>query len=114
MTEVLTVGSSSTGSSSCLTTAPDPDFFFYTSPTGNIAQCGALDVTWDNGYTLPASLVGLIPGGEIFTVHEITGPDQGGGQGAAGQGYDWTVNVREGTQFLLYMPNSGPVGSGGR
>jgi len=116
VTDLLTVGSNSGGNSSCLTTAPDPDFFFYTDPQAptTVPQCGRIAVTWQNRYTLPASIVGLIPGGEIWTVHDITGPDQGGGQGAAGQGYSYEVNVREGTRFLMYIPDAGPVGSGGR
>ncbi|KAH7341077.1 hypothetical protein B0J17DRAFT_653983 [Rhizoctonia solani] len=84
---IYTVGS---GTSGCLATATQADFYMYTN--GNApAQCGSYPISWDAGVTSPVHIYGIIPGGQSFQVNSPS----------SGTSYDWTTNVRAGTQMLF-------------
>lgn len=85
---VYTVGS---GPSDCLPTSPTKaDFYMYTAET-TPSQCGSFGITWDAGATSPVHIYGVIPGGQSFDL----------GAPSSGTGFDWTTNVRQGTQTLF-------------
>ncbi|KAG9016243.1 hypothetical protein FRB90_003635 [Tulasnella sp. 427] len=94
------------GDSSCLaTSATKPLFYFYLDPaTGQPNQCGSWGVSWDAGNTQgPVRMAALIPGGQTFSL-----PVPG-----SGDNFDWTVDMRQGTQFLLVAGDSRGFGTGG-
>ncbi|WVW79265.1 hypothetical protein I302_101232 [Kwoniella bestiolae CBS 10118] len=100
-TSVLTVGSSS--DSSCIPSSLNYDFTFAISPDSNPSSCSSMSVTWLENATEPVSLFGLIPHGTAFQIPI----DQNSNS------YDWTVDIRENTQFLLFMSDSGQYQTGG-
>ncbi|KAJ9099279.1 hypothetical protein QFC21_004160 [Naganishia friedmannii] len=104
VTDILTVGSSDNNTCLIRPGSVLPDFFFYTSAE-NPAQCSNIDITWQATYTPPASIVGMIPRGDIWDIHSISGSGM--------TSYTWRVDVREGTRMLLTMPDAGPIGTGG-
>ncbi|KAG8955198.1 hypothetical protein FRC04_009656 [Tulasnella sp. 424] len=94
------------GDSSCLaTSATKPQFYFYLDPaTGQPNQCGTWGVSWDAGNTQgPVRMAALIPGGQSFSL-----PVPG-----SGNAFDWTVDMRQGTQFLLVAGDARGFGTGG-
>ncbi|CAE7174753.1 unnamed protein product, partial [Rhizoctonia solani] len=84
---IYTVGS---GSSGCLPTSTKADFYMYTDST-TPSQCGSYHISWDAGVSSPVHIYGIIPGGQSFQVNTPS----------SGTSYDWTTNVREGTQMLF-------------
>lgn len=85
---VYTVGS---GPSDCLPTSPPKaDFYMYTND-GAPSQCGSYPVSWDSGVASPVHIYGIIPGGQSFDLNVPS----------SGTNFDWTANVREGTQMLF-------------
>ncbi|WRT68997.1 uncharacterized protein IL334_005979 [Kwoniella shivajii] len=100
-TSVLTVGSSS--DSSCVPSSLSYDFTFYVTPDSNPTSCSSMAVTWLENATEPVSLFGMIPHGTAFSIPI----DQ------SSTTYDWTVDIRENTQFLLFMSDAGQYQTGG-
>ncbi|CUA68122.1 hypothetical protein RSOLAG22IIIB_03361 [Rhizoctonia solani] len=85
---IHTVGS---GSSGCLSsTTSQADFYMYTD-SDTPSQCGSYIISWDAGVTSPVHIYGIIPGGQSFQVNTPS----------SGTSYDWTTNVRAGTQMLF-------------
>ncbi|KDN48955.1 hypothetical protein RSAG8_02308, partial [Rhizoctonia solani AG-8 WAC10335] len=85
---IHTVGS---GPSDCLsTTTSQADFYMYTD-SDTPSQCGSYPISWDAGVTSPVHIYGIIPGGQSFQVNTPS----------SGTSYDWTANVRAGTQMLF-------------
>ena len=83
---IYTVGS---GPSDCLpSNPPKADFYMYFAQT-TPSQCGSFGITWDS--TNPVHIYGIIPGGQSFDL----------GAPSSGTGFDWTTNVRQGTQMLF-------------
>lgn len=83
------------------------DFFFSTTPQlpSNPSSCSSMTVTWDSNATRPIDLYGIIPAGSAFSLPV----SQNGGT----NDYDFTVDIRSGTQFLLLMSDDGPYQTGG-
>nr|XP_019009763.1 uncharacterized protein I206_05323 [Kwoniella pini CBS 10737]OCF48544.1 hypothetical protein I206_05323 [Kwoniella pini CBS 10737] len=100
-TSVLTVGSSD--DSSCVPSFSNYDFTFAVNPDSNPSSCGTMAVSWLENATEPVSLFGLIPHGSAFQLPI----DQ------SSTNYDWTVDIQENTQFLLFMSDSGQFQTGG-
>nr|XP_018259112.1 uncharacterized protein I303_08656 [Kwoniella dejecticola CBS 10117]OBR81270.1 hypothetical protein I303_08656 [Kwoniella dejecticola CBS 10117] len=100
-TSVLTVGSSD--DSSCVPSSLNYDFTFAVNPDSNPSSCGTMGVSWLENATEPVSLFGLIPHGSAFQLPI----DQ------SSTSYDWTVDIQEHTQFLLFMSDSGQYQTGG-
>ncbi|WVQ63972.1 uncharacterized protein L199_002130 [Kwoniella botswanensis] len=100
-TSVLTVGSSD--DSSCVPSSLNYDFTFAISPDSNPTSCSSMSITWLENATEPVSLFGLIPHGTAFQIPI----DQ------SSTSYDWTVDIKENTQFLLFMSDSGQYQTGG-
>ncbi|KAG8743898.1 hypothetical protein FRC10_011188 [Ceratobasidium sp. 414] len=95
---IYTVGS---GTSACLPTTPSKaDFFMYfADPTPS--QCGLFGITWDGGVR-GVHIYGIIPGGQSFDL----------GAPTTSTGFDWTTNVRQGTQ-MLFLAVGGDNENGG-
>lgn len=89
----------------CLKTTVLADFYFYTEPVDSPPQCSDMKVTWNDNVTYPAGLHALIPGGSAW---DIPIP-QVKGQNSA----NWTVDIAQGTRFVLVMSDSGQYGTGG-
>ncbi|KAK8843378.1 hypothetical protein IAR55_007035 [Kwoniella newhampshirensis] len=101
-TSILTVGSSS--DTSCLPSSLNYDFFFSISPDSNPTSCSTMSVSWDSNATEPVYLYGMIPHGTSFQLPIDYGRSTS---------YDWTVNIAQGTQFLLLMADAGRYQTGG-
>ncbi|KAL5635398.1 hypothetical protein ACGC1H_004252 [Rhizoctonia solani] len=85
---IYTVGS---GPSNCLsTTTSQADFYMYTD-SNTPSQCGSYRISWDAGVASPVHIYGIIPGGQSFQVNTPSSDTS----------YDWTTNVRAGTQMLF-------------
>ncbi|KAG8942333.1 hypothetical protein FRC00_011916, partial [Tulasnella sp. 408] len=94
------------GDSSCLaTSATKPQFYFYLDPaTGQPNQCGTWGISWDAGNTQGAvRMAALIPGGQSFSLPVPS----------SGNSFDWTVDMRQGTEFLLVAGDERGFGTGG-
>ena len=94
------------GDNSCLaTSATSPAFYFYLDPaTGNPSQCGTWGVSWDAANAQPpVRITAMIPGGETFSLPVPS----------SGSSFDWTVDVKQNTQFLLVGGDSRGFGTGG-
>ena len=85
---IYTVGS---GSSGCLPTTPSKADFYMYADGGAPSQCGAYPISWDGGVNGGVKIYGIIPGGQSFDL----------GAPSIGTGFDWTTNVREGTQMMF-------------
>ena len=129
-TPVAVLGSSD---SSCFnpTQGIELSFFFFVSPSGGIIQCETLQWYWQqntvNGCVLYSSalslslwsqsltlrrtvkLHGVIPGGNSFDIPQ--GPLYT--NNATGTGFNWTADVRGGTDILIVGGDDRGFGSGG-
>lgn len=101
---ILTVGSSNT--SSCLPATPSqPDFYMYlSSPT--LTQCSPVRISWDSPPDPPVSIYGVIPQGQSF---DFNAAEKSGGRNS----FDWTVDVKSGTQFFFVAGDASGSGKGG-
>lgn len=101
---LLTVQSSN--SSSCLSTTPSaPEFYFFlSSPT--LTQCSPVHISWDTPSAPPVTVYGIIPRGQSFDLNAAS-------RANGGRGFDWTVNVRSGTQFFFVVGDKNGSGKGG-
>ena len=81
------------------------DFFFSIDPQTNPSQCSSMVVSWNDNVTYPLNLYGLVPSGTAFN---IPVPQQKGSSGIG-----WPVDISSGTQFLLFMSDTGEHQTGG-
>ncbi|CED85174.1 hypothetical protein [Phaffia rhodozyma] len=87
---------------SCTIRSEKADFFFYLDPeSGSVNQCDTLGIGWTNNATNPVQLIGVIPNGNAFVLP------------ATDLYWNWTVNIRSSTTYILTMLDAGPVGNGG-
>ncbi|KAG7448852.1 uncharacterized protein BT62DRAFT_929922 [Guyanagaster necrorhizus] len=85
---------------SCYNASQDvsPDFVYSIEPSNQIVQCQQTRIWWDpaNVEGTP-NFLGVIPGGESFTVPEGTITEVT----SEGTGFSWTPSIRGGTTLLL-------------
>ncbi|KIY69588.1 hypothetical protein CYLTODRAFT_409501 [Cylindrobasidium torrendii FP15055 ss-10] len=75
-----------------------PDFYYSIDPTNSLVQCQTTRIYWDKSTVQGTpQYQGVIPGGDSFAIPAGTVTDESG----LGTGFDWTVNVRTGSTFLL-------------
>ncbi|QRV99916.1 HlyIII domain-containing protein [Ceratobasidium sp. AG-Ba] len=84
---IYTVGS---GPTECLPSSPSKADFYMYFANKVPSQCGSFGITWDGGVS-DIHIYGVIPGGQSFDL----------GAPTTGTGFDWTANVRQGTQMLF-------------
>ncbi|ORY24772.1 hypothetical protein BCR39DRAFT_581463 [Naematelia encephala] len=93
---------SSSNASACSLRSTQTDFLFYLNET-SLNQCGAVEIYWDNTATAPVTILGVIPGGQIFQLWS-----NGGGTSLV-----WDTNIAASTQFILAAFDEGRYGNGG-
>ncbi|KAF8267223.1 hypothetical protein EI94DRAFT_64833 [Lactarius quietus] len=85
------------------------DWFFYADP-GGITQCEPVRCWWElqdvNG---TVNFYGVIPGGDSFTIPQGPLSTISG----LGTGFNWTVDIRAETDFLVVGNDDSRVGAGG-
>ncbi|WWC64045.1 uncharacterized protein I303_106651 [Kwoniella dejecticola CBS 10117] len=91
------------GSSSCSSRSSDTDFLFYLNAT-SLTQCNPLSIYWDNTAVTPVSILGAIPGGQVFQL--VSANDKT-------NSLVWNTNVAANTQIILAALDSGTHGNGG-
>ncbi|KAG8993388.1 hypothetical protein FRB94_013983 [Tulasnella sp. JGI-2019a] len=93
------------GSAECLaTSATSPLFYLYLTPTLNPPQCSSLDVGWEAANAQgPVRITAMIPGGESFALPVPS----------SGSSFQWTVDMRQGTDYLIVAGDSRGFGTGG-
>ncbi|KAF8586590.1 hypothetical protein K439DRAFT_1614971 [Ramaria rubella] len=101
------VGASS--NTSCLPQSVSTSFSFQIIPNNAINQCETTDLAWTNNQG-DVTILLVIPGGQSSQIN-IVNPTPGG-QGNT-TGFNWTPNVRAGTNVLLVAGDSRGPGSGG-
>lgn len=68
-------------------------------------MCSDMKISWEPNATYPVGLYGVIPGGTAWEIPvektrtRLTS--------------NWTVNIQDGTRFILLMGDAGPYGTGG-
>lgn len=93
------------GDSSCLaTSATNPDFYLYLTPNTSPAQCSSVEVGWEASNAQgPVRITAMLPGGESFALPVPS----------SGSSFDWTVDMRQGTDYLVVAGDSRGFGTGG-
>ncbi|KAF9043598.1 hypothetical protein BDZ89DRAFT_1155990 [Hymenopellis radicata] len=86
-----------------------PQFNFSIEPENQVVQCQSMRILWFTNITSP-NFIGIIPGGESFTV---PGSDNLTQVASQGTGFSWTPNIRGGTTLLLVGGDSRGIGTGG-
>ncbi|KAI9573021.1 hypothetical protein HD554DRAFT_2064753 [Boletus coccyginus] len=89
--ELLTVGAP-VGSSSCNTTSPSLAYSF--SLPSSLQQCSPYVFNGYDGATLPVTITGVIPGGNVFLLH------------ATEASFTWVANVAAGTTIVFTMTDA--------
>jgi len=90
--QILTVGNSSSGS--CNTTGPGVDFTFQANSA--LTQCRTFTFSAYTGAVQPITILGIIPGGDSFTLSPPSGSSS----------FDWTADVYNGTHLLFVVIDS--------
>ncbi|KAF9076210.1 hypothetical protein BDP27DRAFT_1358226 [Rhodocollybia butyracea] len=80
-----------TSSGSCNTTDPGPAFEYQTNNA--LQQCRQYTFSAYTDAVQPVTIMGIIPGGQAFTLSPPKGPDS----------FDWTANVADGTSVVFIM-----------
>ncbi|KAK7034556.1 hypothetical protein VNI00_012403 [Paramarasmius palmivorus] len=102
----------SSDDSSCFdsTQSVQPPFFFNIDPPSVVEQCKSTRLWWDPAnVTGDVNFVGVIPGGESFTIP----PGSLSTQTGTGTGFSWVPNIREGTTLNIVCGDNRGMGSGG-
>jgi hypothetical protein len=100
------------GTSGCFDSSQNvsPDFSFSIVPTGLLTQCSPTRIWWDPSKVQGTpQFYGIIPGGNSLQIPQSplsTVPNEG-------LGFNWTVDVRTGTTFMLMGGDNRGIGSGG-
>jgi hypothetical protein len=94
----------SSNDKSCLPTTPSsPEFFLFTNPS-TPQQCAPMEISYNQGAQPPVDILGVIPAGETFEV----------AKGApSNSSFDWTADVKGGTQMMLVAGDTKGAGTGG-
>lgn len=93
VSDVITTGPS-ISHSQCNVTAQAVDFFFDTDMALN--QCREYSFSNYTGAIQPATITGIIPGGETFVLNPPTGPPD----------FEWIANIKASTSILFLMIDS--------
>ncbi|KAG8851398.1 hypothetical protein FRB96_009235 [Tulasnella sp. 330] len=93
------------GSADCLaTSATTPDFYLYLDPNSSPAQCSTVDVGWDATNSQgPVRITAMLPGGQSFA---LPVPN-------TGASFNWTVDMKQGTDYLIVAGDQRGFGTGG-
>nr|ODO03868.1 hypothetical protein L204_00208 [Cryptococcus depauperatus CBS 7855] len=90
-------------SSACSLRSTKTDFLFYLNET-SITQCQSVGIYWDASAVAPVSIIGAIPGGQVFQLVSGDGTTTS---------LAWNTNVKEGTDVILAAFDSGGLHQGG-
>lgn len=79
------------------------------TPTSQLVQCQSTRLWWQSGVQGTPTFYGIIPGGESFQVPQgdITTVV------SEGTGFNWTPNLRSGTNLILVAGDDRGIGTGG-
>ncbi|WVW79312.1 hypothetical protein I302_101279 [Kwoniella bestiolae CBS 10118] len=91
------------GSGSCNDRSTETDFLFYLNET-SLTQCNPVSIYWDNSAITPVSILGAIPGGQVFQLVSVNDKTNS---------LVWNTNVASNTQMIIAAFDSGPHGQGG-
>ncbi|WWC73113.1 uncharacterized protein I206_107078 [Kwoniella pini CBS 10737] len=91
------------GSSSCNIRSELADFEFYLNAT-SLTQCAPLSIYWDNSAVTPVSILGAIPGGQVFQLVSVNDKTNS---------LVWNTNIAANTQLIMAALDSGEHGNGG-
>jgi len=91
--QIFTVADASSGS--CNTTGPNADFFFDLNTA--LQQCRQFTFSGYSGAIQPITIMGVIPGGDSFTLSPPTSTDDS---------YDWTADIWNGTEVVFIIIDS--------
>ncbi|WRT69025.1 uncharacterized protein IL334_006007 [Kwoniella shivajii] len=94
---------SSSSSSSCNLRSEKTDFLFYLNET-SLTQCDPVQIYWDNSAVTPVSILGAIPGGQVFQL--VSANDKT-------SSLVWNTNIASSTQIIIAAFDSGEYGNGG-
>ncbi|WVF65573.1 hypothetical protein IAT40_000303 [Kwoniella sp. CBS 6097] len=97
---LFTVGANTT---SCTLRRESADFQFYLNET-SLTQCDTIDIYWDATAFSPVTVLGVIPGGQVFQLVSAN---------ANTQSLVWDTNVASGTEVIFAAFDHGPYGTGG-
>ncbi|WVQ93245.1 hypothetical protein IAU59_000310 [Kwoniella sp. CBS 9459] len=97
---LFTVGTSTT---SCTLRGENADFQFYLNGT-SLTQCDTIDIYWDATAYSPVTILGVIPGGQVFQLVSAN---------TNTQSLVWDTNVASGTEVIFAAFDTGPYGTGG-
>ncbi|WVQ75517.1 hypothetical protein IAR50_005142 [Cryptococcus sp. DSM 104548] len=82
---------SATSKSSCDLRSEETDFLFYLNET-SLTQCQGVEVYWDDSAVSPVSIIGAIPGGQVF---QLVSSDE------KTTSMVWSTNVKSGTDVIF-------------
>ncbi|WVQ81260.1 hypothetical protein IAT38_003383 [Cryptococcus sp. DSM 104549] len=89
--------------SSCDMRSESTDFLFYLNRT-TITQCEGVEVYWDSTAVAPVSIIGAIPGGQVFQLVSSNSKTTS---------LVWDTNIEAGTEVIIAAFDSGTYGQGG-
>ncbi|ODN74563.1 hypothetical protein L202_06929 [Cryptococcus amylolentus CBS 6039] len=95
--------SSASSKSSCDMRSEETDFLFYLNET-SLTQCQGVEVYWDDSAVSPVSIIGAIPGGQVF---QLVSSDE------KTTSMVWSTNVQAGTDVIFAAFDSGTHLQGG-
>ncbi|OCF72666.1 hypothetical protein I204_07050 [Kwoniella mangroviensis CBS 8886] len=91
------------GSTSCNSRSDETDFLFYLNET-SLTQCDPVSIYWDNSAVTPVSILGAIPGGQVFQLVSVNDKTNS---------LVWNTNIASNTQIIIAAFDSGTHGQGG-
>ncbi|WWC91242.1 uncharacterized protein L201_006184 [Kwoniella dendrophila CBS 6074] len=91
------------GSTTCSQRSTQTDFLFYLNET-SLTQCAPVSIYWDNSAVAPVSILGAIPGGQVFQL--VSANDKT-------NSLVWNTNIEANTQVIIGAFDSGEHGNGG-
>ncbi|OXG22911.1 hypothetical protein C367_03838 [Cryptococcus neoformans Ze90-1] len=94
---------SGTSSSSCNLRSASTDFLFYLNET-SLTQCDPVEIYWDASAVSPVSILGAIPGGQVFQLVSADGDTTS---------LVWNTNIQSGTKVIFAAFDSGTHKQGG-
>lgn len=70
----------------------------------DIGRCDSVDISWDSQAEVPVDILGVVPAGQSFEIANVTD---------SSTSFDWTANVRSGTQVMFVAGDKDGLGTGG-